>query len=260
MRFSIIVVSLNAGEELKNTVDSVLAQNYKDYEILIKDGGSTDGSIDMLPEDERIRILSQPDCSIYDAMNQAVMEAQGEYYLFLNCGDYLYSHMVLGRVAKQMALEPGDIYYGDMYRRQLHSTDVSPERITDFVCYRNVPCHQVCFYAAHLFRKRGYDLHYPVRADYEHFLYSVYEEHARCRHLPLVVASYMGGGFSETEEHLQMAEAEHREITENYLGKIKCLCYRLVMLLTLQPIRAKLAQDERFSKYYHRLKQILYRK
>ncbi|MBO6298375.1 MAG: glycosyltransferase, partial [Lachnospiraceae bacterium] len=73
MRFTIIVVSLNAGEELKKTVDSVLTQTYKDYEILVKDGGSEDGSTELLPENERIRIITQPDCSIYDAMNQAVM-------------------------------------------------------------------------------------------------------------------------------------------------------------------------------------------
>ena len=126
MRFSIIVVSLNAGEELKKTVDSVLAQTYKDYEILIKDGGSEDGSLERIPGDERIRIVSQPDCSIYDAMNQAVMEAQGDYFLFLNCGDYLYSHLVLGKVAKALAMEPGDIYYGDLYRRQLQKRGCIP--------------------------------------------------------------------------------------------------------------------------------------
>ncbi len=260
MRFSIIVVSLNAGAELKNTVDSVLAQNYKDYEILVKDGGSEDGSLELLPEDEHLRVISQKDCSIYDAMNQAVMEAQGDYYLFLNCGDYLYSHLVLGKVAKAIAMEPGDIYYGDLYRRQLHSVDAAPETISDFVCFRNVPCHQVCFYAKHLFTRRGYDLHYPVRADYEHFLYSVYKEKARCRRLPFTVTSYMGGGFSETPEHLQMAEAEHREITESYLGRVRCTCYRMLMWITLQPLRAKLAQDKHFSKYYHKVKQLLYRK
>ena len=260
MRFTIIVVSLNAGEELKKTVDSVLTQTYKDYEILVKDGGSEDGSLELLPADERIRIIAQPDCSIYDAMNQAVMEAKGDYYLFLNCGDYLYSHLVLGKVAKAIAKEPGDIYYGDLYRRQLHSVDAAPERISDFVCYRNVPCHQVCFYAKHLFAKRGYDLHYPVRADYEHFLYSVYQQKARCRRLPFTVTSYQGGGFSETPEHLKMAEAEHKEITDTYLGRVKSFCFRMLMWITLQPLRAKLAQDERYSKYYHRLKRLIYRK
>ena len=109
MRFSVIVVSLNAGEELKKTVESVLAQKYADFEIVVKDGGSTDGSTDLLPADARIRLIVKKDRSIYDAMNQAVQEAKGEYFLFLNCGDYLYQETVLGSVAKAAAKEPADI-------------------------------------------------------------------------------------------------------------------------------------------------------
>ncbi|MBR1471555.1 MAG: glycosyltransferase, partial [Lachnospiraceae bacterium] len=258
MRFSVIVVSLNAGEELKKTVESVLAQKYADFEIVVKDGGSTDGSTDLLPADARIRLIVKKDRSIYDAMNQAVQEAKGEYFLFLNCGDYLYQETVLGSVAKAAAKEPADIYYGDLYRRQQDSVDAAPERITDFVCYRNVPCHQVCFYARHLFAKRAYDLQYPVRADYEHFLWCVYRAEARCRSLRITVADYQGSGFSETPEHLRQAALEHKKITKEYLGG-KCLWYQALMWLTLQPLRAKLAQSRRFSGYYHSLKRALYR-
>ena len=123
MKFTIIVVSLNAGEELKRTVDSILAQQFYDYEILIKDGESKDGSLELLQESEKIRIISQKDTSIYDAMNQAVIEAKGEYYLFLNCGDYFYNSEVLSTVAefiqKKNSLDGNAtrIFYGDLYRR-----------------------------------------------------------------------------------------------------------------------------------------------
>ena len=86
--FSIIVVSLNAGEELLHTIDSILKQTEQGYEIIVKDGFSSDGSIEQLPSDDRIRLFQQKDKSIYDAMNQAVQYASGEYYLFMNCGDY----------------------------------------------------------------------------------------------------------------------------------------------------------------------------
>ena len=257
MRFSVIVVSLNAGEELRKTVESVLCQSYKDFEILVKDGGSSDGSLDSLPRDERLRVVTRGDRSSYDAMNQAVRRARGDYFLFLNCGDYLYDETVLARTAEAILKKPADIFYGDLYRRALDSTDTAPAAITDFVCYRNVPCHQVCFYARHLFGLRGYRLRFPVRADYEHFLYCIYREGAKCVKLPFTVSSYQGGGFSETEEHRAAAKKEHALITRHYLGR-KVFLYRLIMLLTLQPLREKLAEDPKFSAAYHSLKKKLY--
>lgn len=254
--FTIIIVSLNAGEELKKTVDSVLSQNYGNYEILIKDGYSTDGSLKSLPEDERIRTIVKKDRSIYDAMNQAVREAKGKYYLFLNCGDYLYDEHVLGRIAKAIAVNEADIFYGDLYRRKQESVDVSPERISSFTAYRNIPCHQVCFYNRRLFLERGYDLKIKIRADYEHFLWCLYKKSAKCTHVAVTVASYEGGGFSETEENREISKKEHAEITKNYLGA-KVYLYKFIMFVTLQPLREKLANDKRFSSVYFGLKKLL---
>ena len=76
MIFSILVVCLNPGDKLRHTIESVLEQTESDYEILVKDGGSTDGCMAMLPQDERIRVVSQKDLGIYDAMNQAVAQAR----------------------------------------------------------------------------------------------------------------------------------------------------------------------------------------
>ncbi|HOO79165.1 MAG TPA: glycosyltransferase [Lachnospiraceae bacterium] len=265
MKFTIIVVSLNAGEELKRTVDSILAQQFYDYEILIKDGESKDGSLELLQESEKIRIISQKDTSIYDAMNQAVIEAKGEYYLFLNCGDYFYNSEVLSTVAefiqKKNSLDGNAtrIFYGDLYRRTQGLIDSCAHTITDFVCYRNIPCHQVCFYDRALFEQRGYDLTYPVRADYEHFLWCRYAQKAECHYIPVVVASYEGGGFSETKENLKKADLEHKVITKKYLGG-KCYWYRLAMILTLQPLRKRIAKSKHLSGLYQKLKKLCYQK
>lgn len=88
--FSIVVVSLNPGEKLVPTLKSVLDQDYGNFEIIIKDGGSTDGSVEKLeelPADSRIRFFREPDKGIYDGMNQALAHARGRFLLFLNCGD-----------------------------------------------------------------------------------------------------------------------------------------------------------------------------
>ena len=257
MRFSIVVVSLNAGEELSKTIDSILSQTYSDYEIIVKDGGSDDGSVEKLPGDKHIKLIKRRDSGIYDAMNQAAGRIRGDYVLFLNCGAYLYDEHVLGRMAKAVVKDRADIFYGDLYRRQLNSVDISPGKISDFVCFRNVPCHQVCFYSSRLFTGRAYNIRYKVRADYEHFLYCVYDEGAVCRHVPVTVCSYQGGGFSETAEHKAEAAIEHKEITKHYLGN-RVYLYRLLMILTLQPLREKLANDPAFSGLYHRIKGLIY--
>lgn len=265
--FSIIVVSLNPGKRLRETLKSITMQTFRDYEVILKDGGSTDGSLEELEKEgffaahPEIRIFREKDKSIYDAMNQAVKKAKGKYLQFLNCGDLFYDVTVLAQMA-EVIKEKGEsrsprIFYGNQYNLLQQATVSSAPVINDFTCYRNVPCHQVCFYDARLFLKRGYDLQYRVRADYEHFLYSIYEEQAEGIYVPVLVASYEGGGFSETAENRKKSAAEHREITHRYLGA-KVWKYRFVMWMTLAPLRTKIAESPRLSGMYNKVKQLVY--
>lgn len=256
MRFSIIVVSLNPGERLKKTINSIQSQTFTDYEIVIKDGGSKDGSIALYEHslDERIKFFNMKDSSIYDAMNQAVEKCSGDYYIFLNCGDIFENDTVLEDMNKYMSNNKG-IYYGDLKREDTEGIIASPRKITDFVCYRNIPCHQVCFYRRDLFSERGYELKYPVRADYEHFLYCRYERHQEMIYVPVTVCLYEGEGFSETKEHEKAAKKEHKEITAKYL-KGKCILYKLIMILTLQPLRKLMSK----SGFYQRIRGVIYGK
>lgn len=280
MKFiSIIVVSLNPGERLKETLNSILEQTYTDYEIIIKDGGSKDGSLDFLKEEgilekyPQIRLIVQPDKSIYDGMNQAVSYVKGKYVQFLNCGDLFYDKTVLEKTAeyilnrqktdtadgkKTEQLSPA-IFYGNQYNLLQNSIVTSAPEINDFTCYRNVPCHQVCFYDGRLFAKRAYLPQYTVRADYEHFLYCIYEENARAFSMPITVCMYEGGGYSETKENRKKSAAQHKEITAKYLGK-KAVKYRLIMILTLSGLRGKIAESPRLSKFYNAIKSMIYKR
>ncbi len=123
-----------------------------------------------------------------------------------------------------------------------------------------MPCHQVCFYDVRLFAERGYDVKYRVRADYEHFLYCIYDRKAEAVYVEMIVADYEGGGFSETRENRRISEKEHAEITKRYLGRDKALRYKLLMLLTLAPLRTKLAEDEKYSEWYNGIKAKIYRR
>ncbi len=267
MLFSVIVTALNAGEKLMQTVDSVLSQSFPDYEIIVQDGGSKDGSADFLdaPEytqDSRIRLFSEPDTGIYDGMNKAIGRIRGSYVLFLNCGDLMYDDEVLGKTAEAVrarGIPENTIFYGDVFERTSGQIVPANPKLDDFALFRNLPCHQACFYAADLFRERKYDLKYRVRADYEHFLWCCYVKSVETVPLGFTVASYEGGGFSETVMGRSISAREHREITQKYMPRGKVMTYRAIMILTLQPLREKLAQDRRTAQAYDKIKKLMYK-
>ncbi|MBR1853052.1 MAG: glycosyltransferase [Lachnospiraceae bacterium] len=289
MRFSIIVVTLNAGDKLKETVQSVLAQEFTDYEIVVKDGGSRDGSVEKLPQDGRISVHVKGDKGIYDAMNQAVALARGEYILFLNCGDLLYDRAVLTRadgvisreeetraktaeviaereaaMVKADAVLPGSgrplVVYGDTYGAKNQVMIAAPREINGGICYRNIPCHQSCFYAAKLCKNKPYDLRFRIRADYDHFLWCYYQAKAKMVYLDGVVASYEGGGYSESKENRRRDKAEHKMITECYMSRGELTKYRLLMALSLAPLRSMLAENRLTSGLYHGIKELVRKK
>ena len=292
MTFSIIVVCLNGGEKLRETIESILSQTEQDYEIIIKDGDSTDeitkACLDSYgqenpPDSEhnkahggQIRVYRSKDAGIYDAMNQAVQYVRGDYVLFLNCGDSFYDKEVLARVREQIAritagngqgepqiselLSMRYIFYGNIYERRTGALVQSNPVINDFACYRNVPCHQACFYAAELLRKRAFDTAYTVRADYEHFLWCYYEACAKTVYMPITVAFYEGGGFSETKENEKKSGREHKKIVGIYMPAAKVRKYRLIMLITLAPLRTWIARNPVTAGIYQTIKRKVYKR
>lgn len=98
IKFSIITVCLNAGQDLIDTVENTLNQSYDNFEIIVKDGFSKDGSIEKLPYNDKIKLIQKKDTGIYDAMNQGIEAATGDYLIFMNCGDWFYDGSVLERI------------------------------------------------------------------------------------------------------------------------------------------------------------------
>lgn len=260
VRFSVITVTYNAGNKLKETVTDVLRQTYNNYELLVKDGLSKDDSLSQLPVSDKIRVESCKDAGIYDAMNQAVSMAQGDYIIFMNCGDYFYDENVLGRLAEAIEAHPGcGIYYGDAYFRLSKEVLHMPGEITDFVCFRHIPCHQACIFARELWVEQGFDLNYKIRADYEFFLRQYCQKKAKPFYTGIVVADYEGGGYSESKENRKRDKREHRQICGKYMPKGKLFLYRFIMFITLQPLRFWIAQRSPLAGVYDRLKTKIYR-
>ena len=272
MNISVITVCLNPGEKLGITLDSILRQDCQDVEVILKDGGSTDGSVEKWrqenassPGAEKVRIFVEKDRGIYDAMNQAVAHAAGDFLLFLNCGDRFADDGVLKRTMDFLKEEERAgtdlerlVLYGDTCGEKNDVVIASPPKITGFTCYRNIPCHQSCFYSAALCREKPYELRYKIRADYDHFLWCYYKACAKMRHMDFPVAVYEGGGFSEKRENRERDRQEHREITGRYMSRGELLRYRAIMACSLAPLRTAMAESSLFSGFYHWLKGLVY--
>ena len=273
MKFSIITVCLNPGDKLKMTLESVLQQTCTDWEVILKDGGSRDGSVENWQQKavnisgaERVKVFVEKDTGIYDAMNQAVAHASGEFILFMNCGDVFPDGAVLERTLKVLEAEEKSgtdmcnlVVYGDTYSEKNDVVIASAPAITGFTCYRNIPCHQTCFYSTVLCKTKPYDLQYKIRADYDHFLWCFYEAGAKFVHMDFAAASYEGGGFSESKANKARDKQEHQQIVATYMEKGELFKYKLIMALTLAPLRSMMAESKVFSGLYHWVKEKMYR-
>lgn len=268
MKFSIIVVSYNPGEKLRETLNSIKKQTFRDYEVIVKDALSTDSSLECLEEfeDMPISLLKGKDGGIYDGMNIALKEAKGEYVYFLNCGDYLYSEDVLEYVNDRIELGQRDrtdalrIYYGNIYDRPTKEIIASNPKLDGFGCYRNLPCHQAVFYEKELLTGHPFETKYKVRADYEHFLWCFYEKRASLTYMDLIVADYEGLGFSETGDRIKLSKKEHKEITSKYMSGTELFKYKTILFLTLAPLRTAIAKNPKTARIYNSFKNKLYGK
>lgn len=220
--FSIITVSYNAGELLQKTADLLRAQTCRDYEHIIKDACSTDGSLDALSADEQTRVISKPDDGIYDGMNQAIAEAKGDYIYFFNCGDSFADENVLADIKSAItaaesengAPEAADIVYGNYIHDGI--VNIQPKHLAVEYLYRRPLNHQSMFISRNVFGAvGGFDTSLKIRADHEHTLRAL-KNGIRFLHVPRNVCVYEGGGYSEKPENRQMRIDELEAIRSKY--------------------------------------------
>jgi len=158
---TIIIVTYNAEKYIRACLDSIKNQNRSDIQLIVIDGASTDGTIDILNEYNTLidYQLSETDNGIYDAMNKGVNHIKGSWVLFLGADDILETGF------KQMLPEltvPNAVYYGMVnVNNVIYKDAYSAYRLAKL----NI-CHQVIFYPAAVFKKYHYDLNYPIWADW----------------------------------------------------------------------------------------------
>jgi glycosyltransferase involved in cell wall biosynthesis len=224
---SIVIPTLNSQASIAICIESIINQDFDRCEVLIIDGGSSDSTITIAEsfslKASRLRIISEKDKGIYDAMNKGITLARGEYLYFLGSDDTLYTGTVLNDIAEQIIQTGAKVLYGNVlmhgsnsYVRDghIHDGEFNLKRLLS----HNI-CHQSIFYHNEVFKKVGvYSLKYPVFADYDLNLRSfanykfVYSE--------TIVANFNVGGTSTQITDEAFEKDKLKNIIKYFFGKL----------------------------------------
>jgi glycosyltransferase involved in cell wall biosynthesis len=201
LRLSVITINLNDAQGLETTIQSIVNQGYTDFELIVIDGGSKDGSVDIINNySDRISYwVSEADKGIYNAMNKGIAHAKGEYCFFLNSGDHFVSNKVLDLIFKEPINE--DIIYGNLmvcdnvHKKTIRS--VGKAALTFLDLYTSSLKHQATFIRRALFEKSGfYDEDLEILADWAFFLKTVGLEGATTKYLNIDISFFDDNGIS----------------------------------------------------------------
>jgi len=216
MQLSIITINLNNITGLRKTIESVANQSYKDFEYIIIDGGSNDGSVEVIKkfEDKLAYWVSEPDKGIYSAMNKGILRSKGDYLLFLHSGDWLADDGVLSRIFSKS--RSADILCGDMNfvtngRFSLRkAADENQLSLSYF--FNNSLCHPATFIARRLFNDNLYDESYKSAADKKFFTEKIIMSNCSIKRLNEIVSNFNTEGHSSRPENRILIKEENERI------------------------------------------------
>lgn len=219
MKISIITATHNSAVTLRDTLDSILMQTYQDYELLIQDGGSTDGTLDIIAEyaprfGDRMKVDSHMDTGIYDGLNRGCRRATGDVVGTLNSDDFYSSTNVLETIARTYASNPEiEAVYADVHY-------VMPKNLNHVVRYYSsrkfkpqrmkmgyMPAHPTFYVRRSCYERYGYyDLDLKVASDFEFALRLIYIHHIRTRYVAQDWVTMRIGGASTSglKSHLHI--------------------------------------------------------
>ena len=223
---SVITVVLNGAGTLERTLRSVLDQGFEDLDYVIIDGGSTDGSLDIIRKYEsRIGYWrSEPDNGLYDAMNKGVRAARGRWILFLGADDELVAK--LADIAP-LLVDEQTVYYGDVYmprQRLTYDGAFSAYKIM----FKNI-CQQAIFYPRRVFESRHFDTRYRLWADHAFNIACYGDKRFRFRYIEKLVCLYNDyTGMSAHTEDAQF-KADRESLIKAHLSPSLLVAYRLRM-------------------------------
>ena len=198
MLYSIITINFNNCDGLRRTIESVVNQTNADYEYIVIDGGSTDGSVDVIQKySDRISYwVSEKDDGIYNAMNKGVRHAHGDYCLFLNSGDAFFADTVIETCSKLC-------FNKDIVIGKLFSFDggknlflVPENKITMYYFYTSTLPHQASFIKTELLRSYPYDESLKIVSDWKFFVETIIFHHCNVGFIDVPIAKFDMTGIS----------------------------------------------------------------
>lgn len=228
MKLSIITINYNNLAGLRKTVESVLAQTYREFEYIVIDGASTDGSAEYVraQADKLTYWVSEPDTGIYNAMNKGARAATGEYVLMLNSGDFLVDEYVVERILPE--LDGTDIVQGNTIDGGTRQRGYGKFDITFLDIYHVHFLHQASFCKKNLFDKFGYfDESYRYIADSVFFIKTLGYGGATFRYVDIDIADFDLTGISSSDDkqiQQQFKEEEIRMREELFPGRLNAYC------------------------------------
>ena len=219
---SIITINFNDKLGLQRTFDSVFNQTFQDFEYIVIDGGSTDGSKELIEKNsEKISFwVSEKDAGIYNAMNKGTSASNGEYLLFLNSGDHFKNENSLEVVAKNLGVE--DIIYFDLEIIGENNTFVKeyPESLSFFYFYQNSLPHPSTFIRKKLFDEFGfYDENLKIVSDWKWFIKPITQNLCTYKKISGIVSTFYQNGISSDPENLHNLEAERKIVAKEYFSE-----------------------------------------
>lgn len=212
-KISIITVVYNNCSKIEQTIKSVLGQRYGQYEYIIIDGGSNDGTVDIIKKysNQLAYWISEPDKGIYDAMNKGIAVASGDFINFMNAGDEFVNSEVLSDFIPQIRPD-AIVAYGD-YKINLdgNSAYIRPTPITSLK--KKIPfCHQACFVKTDYHKNHIFDTSFKILADYNLFYNAYYKDHALFQYINVGVAVYDVGAENASNKYFKFYIRERYRI------------------------------------------------
>ncbi len=220
LKVSIITVVYNMKETIERTINSVIQQDYKDIEYIIIDGGSTDGTQDIIKKYENhiANWVSEKDEGIYDAMNKGINCATGDIIGIINADDW-YESGALREVVKKFEQTDADLIYGRVYRERCDGVRIEVNDNVDLnqLWYNVVIAHPGLFVKKNVYEQIGeYLTKFKIAADYE-FMLRAYTKGCTYEYLDCAVANYSVGGASTT--NILQGRAEVLQINLMYRNR-----------------------------------------
>lgn len=222
---TIITVNRNNAKGLRLTLDSVTSQNFTDFEHIVMDGASDDGSAELPYQYPHLSpsSVSEPDRGIYNAMNKGIMKAKGAYLLFLNSGDRLIDTAVLGRMAGFLGQH--DLVYGrDTLVRTdgVHWLKPYPDKLRFSFMHRDTLPHSATFIRRSLFDRVGlYDESMRISADWKFFMLALYVHGASHRYADTPVSVFPLDGISADPSQFELIREERRSVMSEHFPHLK---------------------------------------